>query len=39
MDVTLHRRDTLADLAPTVLDLMGLEKPLEMSGESLIIKA
>ncbi len=28
----------LADLAPTMLDLMGLEKPSEMSGESLIEK-
>ena len=26
----------LADLAPTMLDIMGLEKPHEMSGESLI---
>ena len=26
----------LADLAPTLLDLMGLEKPAEMTGESLI---
>ena len=26
----------LADLAPTMLDLMGLEKPQEMTGESLI---
>ena len=26
----------LADLAPSLLDLMGLEKPLEMTGESLI---
>ncbi len=26
----------LADLAPTMLDLMGLEKPEEMTGESLI---
>ena len=26
----------LADLAPTMLDLMGLEKPVEMTGESLI---
>lgn len=26
----------LADLAPTVLDLMGLERPPEMTGESLI---
>ncbi len=28
----------LADLAPTMLDLMGLEKPSEMTGESLLIK-
>ena len=28
----------LADLAPTMLDLMGLEKPEEMTGESLICK-
>ena len=28
----------LADLAPTLLDLMGLEKPEEMSGESLLVK-
>ena len=27
----------LADIAPTMLDLMGLEKPVEMDGESLII--
>jgi 2,3-bisphosphoglycerate-independent phosphoglycerate mutase len=26
------------DVAPTILDLMGLEKPDEMSGDSLIIK-
>ena len=27
----------LADLAPTMLDIMGLEKPEEMTGKSLII--
>ena len=27
----------LADVAPTVLDLMGLEKPAEMTGESLVV--
>ena len=27
----------LADIAPTMLDLMGLERPAEMTGESLII--
>ena len=30
------RNGRLADLAPTVLDLMGLEKPTEMTGKSLI---
>ncbi len=29
----------LADIAPTVLDLMGLPKPAEMTGQSLIAKA
>jgi len=28
----------LADVAPTLLDIMGLPKPDEMTGESLIIK-
>lgn len=28
----------LADLAPTMLDLMGLDKPEEMTGESLIVR-
>ena len=28
----------LCDVAPTVLDLMGIEKPEEMTGESLIIR-
>ncbi len=32
------RRGRLADLAPTVLDLMGLPKPAEMTGESLIVQ-
>ena len=30
------RDGRLADLAPTLLDLMGLERPPEMTGESLI---
>ncbi len=34
----LHRRDTLSDIAPTILDLMGIKKPKVMTGESLIIK-
>lgn len=28
----------LKDVAPTILELMGIEKPIEMTGESLIIK-
>ena len=35
--VTL-RDGRLADIAPTMLDLMGLEKPAEMDGETLIQK-
>ena len=27
----------LADLAPTMLEIMGLEKPIEMTGESLLV--
>jgi len=33
---SLRNDGGLVDIAPTVLQLMGLEKPLEMSGESLI---
>ena len=36
-DVKL-KEGKLADLAPTMLDIMGLEKPEEMTGESLIEK-
>lgn len=36
-DVKLEK-GKLADLAPTMLDLMGLEKPEEMTGTSLIVK-
>lgn len=38
LNAKLHRRESLSDIAPTVLDLMGLDKPKEMTGESLIIK-
>jgi 2,3-bisphosphoglycerate-independent phosphoglycerate mutase len=37
-NVRLRDGGILADIAPTVLDLLQLEKPAEMSGESLIIK-
>jgi len=36
-DVKL-KEGRLADLAPTMLDIMNLEKPKEMTGESLIVK-
>jgi 2,3-bisphosphoglycerate-independent phosphoglycerate mutase len=34
--LTLAEGGTLADIAPTMLDLMRLERPVEMSGHSLI---
>ncbi|MEX1307268.1 MAG: 2,3-bisphosphoglycerate-independent phosphoglycerate mutase [Eubacteriales bacterium] len=37
-DAKLKQDGILADLAPTLLDLMGLEKPSEMTGTSMIIK-
>jgi len=36
-DIDLRKNGILADIAPTVLEIMGLEKPIEMTGESLII--
>jgi 2,3-bisphosphoglycerate-independent phosphoglycerate mutase len=33
---TLRQDGRLADVAPTLLSLLGLEKPSEMTGESLI---
>ena len=36
-DVKL-RPGRLCDLCPTMLDLMGLSKPAQMTGESLIVK-
>ena len=37
-DYKLKNEGKLADLAPTMLDLMGINKPEEMTGESLLIK-
>lgn len=34
--VTLKEGGRLADLAPTMLDILNIEKPVEMTGESLI---
>jgi len=37
-DVTLRDGGILADLSPTLLDVLNLEKPEEMTGKSLLIK-
>lgn len=36
--VKLKKEGTLADIAPTILDIMEIDKPKEMTGESLILK-
>lgn len=36
--VTLKDGGKLADIAPTLLEMMGMEQPAEMSGESLLVK-
>jgi 2,3-bisphosphoglycerate-independent phosphoglycerate mutase len=36
--VTLRTGGILGDLAPTMLDLLGVEKPVEMTGKSLLSK-
>ncbi len=36
-DTKMRSGGRLADIAPTLLHLMGLEKPVEMTGESLIV--
>ena len=38
MDNVTLKEGKLADLAPTMLDIMGEEKPEEMTGESIIVK-
>ena len=38
MDDAKLKSGKLADLAPTILDIMNLEKPQEMTGESIIVK-
>ena len=37
-DYTLREGGCLADIAPTLIEMMGMEKPVEMTGESLLIK-
>jgi len=36
--IRLRAKGILADIAPTVLDIMGLEKPSEMTGTSLVLR-
>jgi 2,3-bisphosphoglycerate-independent phosphoglycerate mutase len=35
---SLRNGGALKDIAPTILDIMGIEKPIEMDGISLLIK-
>ena len=35
---TLREGGRLCDIAPTLIEIMGLEKPVEMTGESLLVK-
>lgn len=37
-EIVSLREGKLADLAPTLLEMMGLDKPVEMTGQTLIIK-
>ena len=37
-DIKKLRNGSLADISPTLLDLMGVNKPNEMSGQSLLIR-
>ena len=37
-DVELREGGCLADIAPTLLEVMGLPQPKEMTGKSLIVR-
>ena len=37
-DYTLREGGCLADIAPTLIEIMGMEQPAEMTGKSLLIK-
>ena len=37
-EYTLREGGRLADIIPTMIDMMGMEKPAEMTGESLLVK-
>ena len=36
--VTLHESGNLGDITPTMLELLGIEKPADMTGKSMIKK-
>lgn len=36
--IKLKKNGGLKDVAPTILEIMGIEKPVEMTGESLIVR-
>ena len=35
---TLREGGCLADIAPTLIEIMGLEQPREMTGKSLLVR-
>ena len=37
-DAKLREGGSLCDIAPTILEILDIEKPAEMTGESLIVK-
>ncbi len=37
-EISLRDKGILADIAPTILDIMGMEKPREMSGSTLLVR-
>ena len=37
MKVKLDRAESLIDIAPTILEILGVEKPIEMEGKSLLV--
>ena len=37
-DETLHEGGCLADIAPTLIEMMGMQQPAEMTGKSLLVR-
>ena len=38
MRITLREGGRLADIVPTLIEMMGMEKPADMTGESLLVR-